>query len=45
MKTKTGFLKRISAVILSLMFVSTALFADGGTSEVGPPIPLQAILL
>lgn len=34
MKTRTGFLKRIAAVTLSLMFVSTALFADGETSEV-----------
>jgi hypothetical protein len=34
MKTKANFLKRIAAVTLSLMFVSTALFADGEANEV-----------
>lgn len=34
MKTKTRVLKRIAAVTLSLMFVSTAVFADGEANEV-----------
>ena len=34
MKTKANFLKRVAAVTLSLMFVSTALFADGEANEV-----------
>ncbi len=34
MKTKANLLKRIAAVTLSLMFVSTALFADGEANEV-----------
>jgi len=34
MKTKTNFLKRLAAFTLSIMFVSTALFAEGEASEV-----------
>jgi hypothetical protein len=34
MKTRTNLLKRFAAVALSVMFVSTALFADGEASEV-----------
>jgi len=34
MKTKASLLKRIAAFTLSLMFVSTALFADGEANEV-----------
>lgn len=34
MKTKAILLRRIAAVTLSLMFVSTALFADGEANEV-----------
>jgi len=34
MKTRTNLLKRIAAVTLSLMFVSTVLFADGEANEV-----------
>jgi hypothetical protein len=34
MKTRTSFLRRFSAVALSLLFVSGALFAEGETSEV-----------
>jgi len=34
MKTKANLLRRIAAVTLSLMFVSTALFADGEANEV-----------
>ncbi len=34
MKTKANLFKRIAAVTLSLMFVSTALFADGEANEV-----------
>jgi hypothetical protein len=34
MKTKTRVLRRIAAITLSLMFVSTALFADGEANEV-----------
>ena len=34
MKTKANLLKRIAAITLSLMFVSTALFADGEANEV-----------
>ena len=34
MKTKSRFLKKIAAAILSLMFVSSALFADGEATEV-----------
>ncbi len=34
MKTRTHFLKRFTAVVLSVMFVSTALFAEVETSEV-----------
>jgi hypothetical protein len=34
MKTRTNFLRRIAAFTLSMMFVSTALFAEGESSEV-----------
>ena len=34
MKTKARVLKRIAALTLSMMFVSTAAFADGGANEV-----------
>lgn len=34
MKTQTNLLKRIAALTLSMMFVSTALFADGEANEV-----------
>lgn len=34
MKTKTHLLKRIATVTLSILFVSTALFAEGEASEV-----------
>ncbi|MCK4998110.1 MAG: hypothetical protein KAS23_01195 [Anaerohalosphaera sp.] len=34
MKTTVNYLKRFAAVALSLMFVSTAVFADGEASEV-----------
>jgi hypothetical protein len=34
MKTRTNFLRSIAAFTLSLMFVSTALFAEGEASEV-----------
>lgn len=34
MKTKANLLKRIAAVTLSLMFVSSAVFADGEANEV-----------
>ena len=34
MKTKANLLKRIASITLSLMFVSTALFADGEASEI-----------
>ncbi len=34
MKTKASLLKRIAVVTLSMMFVSTALFADGEANEV-----------
>jgi hypothetical protein len=34
MKTRTNFLRRIAAFTLSMMFVSTALFAEGEASEV-----------
>ena len=34
MKTTLNYLKRFAAVTMALMFVSTALFADGETSEV-----------
>jgi len=34
MKAKTQFLRRFTAIVLSVMFVSTALFAEGETSEV-----------
>ncbi|MGW8315567.1 MAG: hypothetical protein ACWGNV_08205 [Bacteroidales bacterium] len=34
MKKRTQFIRRFAAVILSVLFVSTALFAEGGASEV-----------